>query len=54
MLLIEDFAPLARSVAQGLREAGYAVDAAADGEEPEHQTDALSGQEDQDTEQPAG
>jgi DNA-binding response OmpR family regulator len=33
VLLIEDFAPLARSVAQGLREAGYAVDAAADGEE---------------------
>jgi DNA-binding response OmpR family regulator len=33
VLLIEDFASLARSLAQGLREAGYAVDAAADGEE---------------------
>jgi two-component system, OmpR family, copper resistance phosphate regulon response regulator CusR len=33
VLLIEDFEPLARSVAQGLREAGYAVDAATDGEE---------------------
>jgi DNA-binding response OmpR family regulator len=33
VLLVEDFAPLARSVAQGLREAGYAVDACADGEE---------------------
>jgi DNA-binding response OmpR family regulator len=33
VLLIEDYGPLARSVAQGLREAGYAVDAAADGAE---------------------
>jgi DNA-binding response OmpR family regulator len=33
LLLIEDYAPLARSLGQGLREAGYAVDAAADGEE---------------------
>jgi DNA-binding response OmpR family regulator len=33
VLLIEDFASLARSLAQGLREAGYAVDVAADGEE---------------------
>ena len=33
VLLIEDFEPLARSVAQGLRESGYAVDVAADGEE---------------------
>jgi len=33
VLLIEDFEPLARSLAQGLREAGYAVDASADGEE---------------------
>jgi len=32
VLLVEDFEPLARSVAQGLREAGYAVDVAADGE----------------------
>ena len=31
MLLIEDYEPLARSLAQGLREAGYAVDVAADG-----------------------
>ena len=33
VLLIEDFEPLARSLAQGLREAGYAVDTSADGEE---------------------
>jgi DNA-binding response OmpR family regulator len=33
VLLIEDFEPLARSLAQGLREAGYAVDASGDGEE---------------------
>ena len=33
MLLIEDFEPLARSLAQGLREAGYAVDTSGDGEE---------------------
>jgi DNA-binding response OmpR family regulator len=33
ILLVEDFAPLARSLAQGLREAGYAVDVTADGEE---------------------
>ena len=33
VLLVEDFEPLARSLAQGLREAGYAVDAAGDGEE---------------------
>ncbi|MDB4981777.1 MAG: yedW [Myxococcales bacterium] len=33
VLLIEDYPPLARSVALGLREAGYAVDEAADGEE---------------------
>lgn len=33
VLLVEDFAPLARSLAQGLREAGYAVDVASDGEE---------------------
>jgi DNA-binding response OmpR family regulator len=33
ILLVEDFPPLARSLAQGLREAGYAVDMAADGEE---------------------
>jgi DNA-binding response OmpR family regulator len=32
VLLIEDYEPLARSLAQGLREAGYAVDAAADGQ----------------------
>ena len=31
LLLVEDYGPLARSVAQGLREAGYVVDAAADG-----------------------
>jgi DNA-binding response OmpR family regulator len=33
VLLVDDFAPLARSLAQGLREAGYAVDVATDGEE---------------------
>jgi DNA-binding response OmpR family regulator len=33
VLLIEDYAPLARSLAQGLREAGYAVDATGDGAE---------------------
>ncbi len=32
LLLIEDYLPLVRSVSQGLREAGYAVDAASDGE----------------------
>jgi DNA-binding response OmpR family regulator len=33
VLLIEDYEPLARSLAQGLREAGYALDVAGDGEE---------------------
>jgi DNA-binding response OmpR family regulator len=33
VLLVEDFEPLARSLAQGLRETGYAVDVARDGEE---------------------
>jgi DNA-binding response OmpR family regulator len=32
VLVVEDFEPLRESVAQGLREAGYAVDEAADGE----------------------
>jgi DNA-binding response OmpR family regulator len=32
ILLVEDYEPLRESVAQGLREAGYAVDEAADGE----------------------
>jgi two-component system, OmpR family, copper resistance phosphate regulon response regulator CusR len=32
LLLIEDYLPLARSVAQGLREAGYGVDVATDGD----------------------
>jgi DNA-binding response OmpR family regulator len=32
LLLIEDYVPLARSLAQGLGEAGYGVDTAADGE----------------------
>ena len=31
LLLIEDYPPLARSVAQGLREAGFGVDVASDG-----------------------
>jgi len=31
VLVIEDYQPLARSMAQGLREAGYGVDVAADG-----------------------
>jgi DNA-binding response OmpR family regulator len=33
VLLIEDYQPLARSLAQGLREAGYAVDVSGNGEE---------------------
>jgi DNA-binding response OmpR family regulator len=33
VLLVEDYAPLARSLAQGLREAGYFVDVTGDGEE---------------------
>jgi DNA-binding response OmpR family regulator len=33
LLLIEDYEPLARSLAQGLREAGYAVDATGTGDE---------------------
>jgi DNA-binding response OmpR family regulator len=33
LLLIEDYSPLRRSVAKGLREAGFAVDATGDGEE---------------------
>ena len=33
LLLVEDYLPLQRSVAKGLREAGFAVDVTADGEE---------------------
>ena len=33
VLLVEDYGPLQKSLAKGLREAGYAVDAAGDGEE---------------------
>jgi DNA-binding response OmpR family regulator len=33
LLLIEDYLPLQRSIAKGLREAGFAVDATGDGEE---------------------
>ena len=33
VLVIEDYPPLSRSICQGLREAGYAVDAALDGED---------------------
>src|SRR2546421_7678111 len=33
ILVVEDYEPLARSVSQGLREAGYAVDLSGDGEE---------------------
>ncbi len=33
LLLVEDYPPLQKSVAKGLREAGYAVDATGDGEE---------------------
>jgi DNA-binding response OmpR family regulator len=33
VLLIEDYQPLRKSLSRGLREAGFAVDAAADGEE---------------------
>jgi DNA-binding response OmpR family regulator len=32
VLVVEDFSPIRKSVVQGLREAGYAVDEAADGE----------------------
>ena len=32
VLVVEDFSPLRKSIVQGLREAGYAVDEAADGE----------------------
>jgi DNA-binding response OmpR family regulator len=33
VLIVEDYLPLQRAVAKGLREAGYAVDASGDGEE---------------------
>jgi len=33
VLFVEDYAPLRKSVSQGLREAGFAVDSSADGEE---------------------
>jgi DNA-binding response OmpR family regulator len=33
VLLIEDYAPLQKAIVRGLREAGYAVDAATDGQE---------------------
>ncbi len=33
VLIVEDYAPIRESVARGLREAGYAVDVAADGED---------------------
>ena len=33
ILLVEDYAPLRKSISQGLREAGYAVDSAANGED---------------------
>ncbi len=33
VLIVEDYAPLRKAVAQGLTEAGYVVDAAVDGEE---------------------
>ncbi len=33
VLLVEDYAPIRRSVAKGLREAGFAIDATGDGEE---------------------
>jgi DNA-binding response OmpR family regulator len=33
VLLVEDYAPLCKAVTQGLREAGFAVDVATDGEE---------------------
>ena len=32
VLLIEDYLPLVKSIGQGLREAGYAVDSATDGQ----------------------
>jgi DNA-binding response OmpR family regulator len=36
VLLVEDHRPLARALRQGLEEEGFAVDAAADGEEADH------------------
>jgi len=36
VLLVEDYAPLSKAVTQGLREAGFAVDLAADGHEGWH------------------
>ncbi len=33
VLLVEDYAPLRKSVSKGLREAGFAVDATGDGAE---------------------
>src|SRR5437867_1957769 len=42
VLLIEDYLPLVRSVSQGLREAGYAVDTATDGEAGLEQAEATS------------
>lgn len=36
ILLVEDYAPARKTLEQGLREAGYAVDSAADGEEGLH------------------
>ena len=33
VLVVEDYLPLQRAVAKGLREAGFAVDATGDGEE---------------------
>ncbi|MEZ4358918.1 MAG: response regulator transcription factor [Kofleriaceae bacterium] len=46
LLMIEDYAPLADAVTQGLREAGFAVDHSGDGEEglwyaQEHEYDAI-------------
>ncbi len=33
VLLVEDYAPIQKAVAKGLREAGFAVDVSGDGEE---------------------
>lgn len=42
VLVVEDYAPLREAVVQGLREAGYAVDAAADGDEGLWAVEALN------------
>jgi len=40
ILVVEDYGPLAKSIVQGLREAGYAVDLASDGDEAQAAADS--------------